>query len=540
NNIYVVDQWGVGNTTAASGLYNPINLTVGVQVNSTTAYQIAASPNVQSQTANPNNSDNDYYEFIPGAQISYDASIVASNVNSSLYYGVGVPYTISANVANFGATTLTSFNLNWSVNSGVAQVDNVTGASIASEPTVQYDSVAHTIKWTPAAVGKYTLKLWADNLNSGNADMNHANDTLIIPNISVIDTVVPRMVLVEEFMQASCNPCMYAAPNLDSVLTNNTAVCNTVRYHVNWPGTDYMNNETQTPFVSSRVSYYGVSGVPDAKIDGAIDVSPSIISSTDIRNEAITGSPVKIIVNTCTYNTATNLYSLNATIKSYGNLPATVAQVALTVDTITYLADQSTEDPKSSFAPPIGTSVGGNPDSYFQYVMAFPQAAEDMLPSASGSALKAFTPGQTQTINVSWTKNRPWGSTPKTYKYDSSGVHFTIFVENNATKYVYQSLSVPPTIVLGLNELSNNAGSMQVYPNPFNNETHVVYNLNRAQNVSIEVWNMLGQKVIDMSNGKQTEGQHETIINRATLQTGIYFLRLVTDEGVAIQKIEIE
>ncbi|MGP8216531.1 MAG: T9SS type A sorting domain-containing protein [Bacteroidia bacterium] len=537
NNIYVVDQWAFSNTT----IYNPISLTVGIQVDSNTAYQIAGSPNVLSQTfsvATPPDANNDYYEFIPGAQPSYEASVVSSNINNALYYGVGVPYPIVGKVANFGADTLKSFNLNWSINSGTANIDSVTGANVASEPVVEYDSVLHTVKWTPAAVGTYTMKLWVDNIDSGHTDTNPALDTLIISNIQVIDTVVPKMVMLEEFMQASCNPCMYAAPNLDSVLTNNMAYCNPVRYHVNWPGTDYMNNETQTPFVSARVSYYGVTGVPDAKIDGTIDVSPATVASSDIRNEAIMGSPVKITVTSCTFNTTMNLYNLQATIKSYGNLPASVANVVLTVDTITYLADQSTEDPLSSFAPPLGT--GTNPDSYYPYVMEFPQAAEDMLPSSSGTALTAFTPGQTQTINVNWTKNRPWGSSPKTYKYDSTGVHFTVFVANKSTKYVYQSLSVAPTVFVGINELSNNAGSMQVFPNPFNNETHVVYNLNQSQNVTIEVWDIMGQKVVDMSNGRQTEGQHEAIINKGNLQPGMYFLRLITNEGIAIQKIEVE
>jgi hypothetical protein len=534
NNIYVVDQWGNG-VTYNGGTFNPINLTVGVQVNSTTAYQIAGSPNVNALTVNAANSDNDYYEFIPGVQPKYDASVVGTNITNKRYYGLGGIIPISANVANFGSANLTDFNLMWNINGNVSGT-HVSGLNLASSPAVQYDSATATWGWIPTVPGTYTLKLYANALDGGFNDQNNSNDTLTVANIQVIDTVVPKMVVLEEFMQASCDPCLNAAPNLDSVLTDNQTTCLPMRYHVSWPGTDYMNNETQTPFVASRVSYYGVSGVPDAKLDGSTDVSPASLSSSDIYGERIKGSPFWIQITSCTYDPITNIYSLSAGIKSHMAMPAgLVAQTVLTVDTIKYVNDQSTEDPPSYF----GTS-GYYPTSWYQYVLNFPQVAEAMIPSSAGTSLGAFTAGQTQTINVNWTKNRPWGSSPKTYLYDSVGFHITVFVQSNTTKYIYQAAIAPNPMALGVNEISNNVGNVRVYPNPFNDQATVVYNLNQLQNVNIEVWNLMGQKVMALNQGKQTQGKHEVVIGKDNLAPGMYLLRLVTDQGVAIQKIEIQ
>jgi hypothetical protein len=536
NNIYLVDEFGIGNTTSSTGAYNPINLSLGVQINSTTAYGIAGSPNIQSLTSSPANSDNDYYEFVPGTQPAYDASVTVSNINNVQYYGVGVPYTVTANVSNLGADTLKSFNLNWSVNGSAPSIDNVTGASIASTPSVQYDSVTHTIQWTPSAIGSYTMKIWADNLNVGNVDQNHLNDTLIISNIQVIDSVQPKMVMFEEFMQASCDPCLNAAPNLDSVLTNNMAINIPARYHMDFPGTDYMNDETDAIFVVNRQNYYGVNSIPDAKIDGSTDVDPAAVNSANIQSEEKKGSPFKIKITSCTYDVTLNQYNLSASITAYANIASGfVAQTLLTIDTIKYAADQSTEDPVSYFGP--GSYY---PSSWLQYVLNFPQVVVDMLPTSSGSALTAFTSGSSQTINVSWTKNRPWGSEPKTYLYDSVGSHMTVFIQDNTTKYIYQAATAVPTSFVGINELSNNAGSMDVYPNPSNSNTYVVYNLNQGQNVAIEVWNELGQKIMDLNNGEQTAGKHEVVINKGNLQPGMYFVRMVTTEGTAVQKLEIQ
>ncbi len=536
NNIYVVDEFGIGNTTSANGIYNPINLSIGVQINPTTAYEIAGSPTIQSLTSTPANSDNDYYQFSPGTKPNYDASVVASNINSNQYYGVGVPYTITANVDNFGADTLKSFNLNWTVNGSSAKIDNVTGASIASTPSIHYDSVTHTVKWTPSAIGSYTMKLWADNLNSGNADQNHLNDTLIISNIQVIDSVQPKMVMFEEFMQASCDPCLNAAPNLDSVMANTMSYNIPARYHMDFPGTDYMNQETDNIFVVNRQNYYGVNAIPDAKLDGSIDVNPAAVSSANIKSEQIKGSPFKIKITSCTYDVTLNQYSLAATITGYSNISAgCVAQTLLTIDTIKYAADQSTEDPVSYFG-----AGGYYPSSWLQYVLNFPQVVVDMLPTSSGTTLTAFTPGSSQTINVSWTKNRPWGADPKTYLYDSVGSHMTVFIQDNTTQYIYQAATAVPTSFVGINELSNNAGSMDVYPNPSNSNTYVVYNLNQGQNVTIEVWNELGQKLMNLNNGEQTAGKHEVVINRGDLQPGMYFVRMITSHGIAVQKLEIQ
>jgi len=275
--------------------------------------------------------------------------------------------------------------------------------------------------------------------------------------------------------------------------------------------------------------------VPDARLDGSIDVSPAALGTSDINNEHIKGSPFWIQITACTYDTVTNIYSLTAGIKSHIAMPAgLVAQTMLTVDTIKYAADQSTEDPPSSFGG------SGYPLSWYQYVLNFPQVAEAMLPSSAGKILGAFAAGQTQTITVSWTKNRPWGSSPKTYLYDSVGFHMTVFVQDNTTKYIYQASTAPNPMALGVSEISNNVGNVRVYPNPFNNEATVVYNLNQLQNVNIEVWNLMGQKVMTLGQGKQAQGRHEVVIGKDNLQAGMYLLRLVTDQGIAVQKIEIQ
>jgi len=520
NRIYVVDMWGLDNTTSPSGIYNPINLTVGVQVNSTTAFQISGSPNIQSLTANPANTDNDFYEFDPGTQPTYDASVIGANINSTHYYEKGKPYTVVGLVANFGTTTLTSFNLNYSVNGGPAQVDNVTGASIASTPSVQYDVVSHSVMWTPPAAGLYNFKLWANNLNSGNTDMDHSNDTLVINNVQVIDSVVQKMVLLEEFNQASCDPCALATPNLDSVLFNNQNVCIPVRYHVSWPGQDFMNQVTDGPFVSTRVSFYNVGGVPDGRLDGSMDVSPASLRSAQIQQEAAEGSPFWIHITSCNFNSGTDTYSLTADIHCYTTMPAGLkAQTVLTVDTIKYKNNQSTE-------------------TIAQY--DFPQVAEDMLPGPYGTTLNSFTSGQVQTINVSWTKDHPWGASPKSWLYDSVGFHMEVFIQDTVSQYVYQAAIAPNPNALGVAGINADANNITLYPNPANGTVYVGYNLKSEENVSIELYNLLGEKIYSVNKGTGAQGKHLEVLNLANAAPGLYFVHLNCGTNSITKKLVIQ
>ena len=79
----------------------------------------------------------------------------------------------------------------------------------------------------------------------------------------------------------------------------------------------------------------------------------------------------------------------------------------------------------------------------------------------------------------------------------------------------------------------------QNYPNPFNPSTQIQYTLPEATQVTIEVFNIVGQKVIELVNGQQSAGHHTTTFDASGLSSGVYLYKLTTPSYAESKKMLI-
>jgi len=78
---------------------------------------------------------------------------------------------------------------------------------------------------------------------------------------------------------------------------------------------------------------------------------------------------------------------------------------------------------------------------------------------------------------------------------------------------------------------------MQNYPNPFNPVTEISFNLPEAAEVTLDVYNILGQRVTTLVDGFLEAGTHTVEWNASTYSSGIYFSRIRTENYMDTRKM---
>lgn len=79
----------------------------------------------------------------------------------------------------------------------------------------------------------------------------------------------------------------------------------------------------------------------------------------------------------------------------------------------------------------------------------------------------------------------------------------------------------------------------QNYPNPFNPNTVIEFSIPRSEHVTLEVYNMLGQRVAILLDDAVTSGVHKVEFNATDLSSGIYFYTLRTGGVNLTQKMTL-
>lgn len=236
-----------------------------------------------------------------------------------------------------------------------------------------------------------------------------------------------RMVLAEEFTNASCPPCAAQNPAYNALLGANTSKVVAIKYQTNWPGVDPMNAQTQSD-VGPRVTYYNCTGVPYSPIDGSVAPvsapnyagAPANWTQAIIDAEYAVPSPFQLsITHTMSSDYDSAFVSVTITAaqnyNASGNLMLRVAMI----------------EKEINFAAPPGT----NGETTFENVM------RKMYPSATGT-----------NVGSGWNNNQTATYTfdvaVPSYVYDKNEIQFVAFLQDDADMSVEQAAISQPVPVV--------------------------------------------------------------------------------------------
>jgi len=117
---------------------------------------------------------------------------------------------------------------------------------------------------------------------------------------------------------------------------------------------------------------------------------------------------------------------------------------------------------------------------------------------------------------------------------------------NRETQDVAIRLLVEWTDIIGVEDEHYAGGRLpdtytlaQNYPNPFNAKTSITYQVPRASDVKLEVYNLSGQKVATLVNGIQTAGRHVVTWDASEAASGIYFYKLSAGDYTSFKRMAL-
>lgn len=88
-------------------------------------------------------------------------------------------------------------------------------------------------------------------------------------------------------------------------------------------------------------------------------------------------------------------------------------------------------------------------------------------------------------------------------------------------------------------ELPSSFELKQNYPNPFNPSTTISFSIAEPSFVSINVYNVTGQKVADLVNGRKSVGNHQIVWDASNAASGVYYYQMIADGKVFTQRMTL-
>ena len=104
-----------------------------------------------------------------------------------------------------------------------------------------------------------------------------------------------------------------------------------------------------------------------------------------------------------------------------------------------------------------------------------------------------------------------------------------IFSANGGNNIFIDDINID--ITTGTKDISEMIQDASIFPNPTSNTCALKFNLLQAKTLTINIFNVIGEKVYSLPKNVYEEGTQEIKLNTHNLSNGMYFL--VTDDGLS-------
>ena len=382
----------------------------------------------------------------------------------------------------------------------------------------------HNVLWSSIGINNLRLELSTDNGSSWSSVISSTSATtgsfgFIVPDVPVETARIRVGDVINSTMNDQSNASFFM-PTGTSTTTPATGNSST-----SFPGTGITLSGNVTSTASTNVSYYranNAGGILPSGIAVASQYYWTITSPSIVFSNGKVSVPLSFLTGT---NDPNNLVWLKRETKGapWQDIGGLINGSNLESDV-----------PFSNFSEfAIGSSSGSDP---------LPVELNSFTLSVKGRDVILNWQTETEINSYNFVIERKseitdWNkvseitaggnsNSPLDYLYVDKGLnegsyYYRLKMVDNDGQFKYSNLveaeiSIPIEFALNHN-----------YPNPFNPVTTIKYSLPTESEVNISVFNILGQKIIDLVQQQQAAGYYETRFDSNNLPSGIYFYTIV-------------
>lgn len=530
NKIYIVDQ----RNTTASGCMPA--LTLGIQINATTAVQVSGSPSIGSLTAADfTDADNYFYEFIYGVQPANETSLLSATVNNEAGQAtLNSNNDVTGKLQNRGSQTLTQIDVSYSVDGGSAVTQTITGLNVASGAVYSF---THPTAYVPTTGGGTfrSFDIWTSNPNNL-ADPNTSNDsasTTVLINLGITGT---KHVLLEEFTTAPCGFCPDGAVVVEDILTNYNNVI-AVGVHAGF-GTDAMTIPSASDYSSAFTT-----GAPTALIDrlfyeGQTNVAISrSIWEAKVAERLNEATPVNVGI-TGTYHETTRKLDVTVSANFVDYAVPGDFRINFYVIEDNLVGSGSGWDQVNYYNGTSGHPYYGAGDPIQGYVHKHVlRAVPSTSWGTSGIISNAPQPGNNFTKDYNnYTVNGTWN------EEEMYLVAYVSYYNSDVKKrQVINSIEIPlmslATGIKTAGNLENGIGT--IYPNPVSDVATLLLEVTDNTKAIVDLFDIFGKKIRTVKNSTLAPGAHNVAIYVGDLSAGMYIAQITMNGQVSSQRIAV-
>lgn len=416
-------------------------------------------------------------------------------------YGIAGNYSISGELNNKLAGDVKSATISYSVDNGTVATESFAPSALSRGASVTSFKSNSDLNLT---VGNHLVKAWVSEING----VAVAKPEVVTTEVHVASRAATRHGLIEVFTSATCPPCATEMAQLDPKLNgsyspNTGGNYNVIKYQMNWPSPG--NDPSYNAHGNTRKSYYGISGIPDGRVNGKTGTY-----DTDAGIKASATAPATVDISAF-ISVSGNTITAKATITPYVTSSVTVHQ-ALMQDYYTYKG--STSQTK------------------------FYTAMRKMNPDGGGAKNTSITDGTPFDVKFDHTSvlaTKPAQGSFDFWQISSIKYQYVVFVQDDKTKSILNSAS-GITTTTGIVDIKADA-QIGVYPNPAESFAVVGIKLQNETKVSLNIYDISGKLVYNNESPVLHVGQNEININTSNFAPGAYTIVVNTNASVLREKL---